>query len=73
MAGSVHPGVMPIKHMLSMAGQTDVGMEKEELGLMTFTGFQEGASSVLLPATAVYSRSGMAGAYTGHVQLVEVD
>ena len=40
MAGSVHPGVMPIKHMLSMAGQTDVGMEKEELGLMTFTGFQ---------------------------------
>lgn len=115
MAGSVHPGVMPIKHMLSMAGQTDVGMEKEELGLMTFTGFQvlklfshdvidyaggrklrqllitssgsrgnrftshavffsqEGVSSALLPATAVYSRSGMAGAYTGHVQLVEVD
>ena len=40
MADSVHPGVMPIKHMLSMAGQTDVGMEKEELGLMMFTGFQ---------------------------------
>ena len=40
---------------------------------MLFFFSQEGVSSVLLPATAVYSRSGMVGAYTGHVQLVEVD
>lgn len=57
MADSVHPGVMPIKHMLSMAGQTDVGMEKEELGLMMFTGFQV-LKATMLSITLVVGNSG---------------
>ena len=40
MADSVHQDVMPIKPMQSMAGQTGVGMEKEEHGLIMSTGFQ---------------------------------
>lgn len=72
MAASVLQDRELIERMQSMVDQTDVGMEKEDHGLMTSTEFQGNVDFAQPPATAVY-RSRIAGADTTAVLQIDED